>query len=437
MIGKGNRNMKILIKNGRVLNPATNFDQVADVLIEEDKIVRIARYIDENADEVIDARGKFVMPGFIDLHVHFRDPGFTHKEDIITGAKAAAAGGVTTVCAMPNTKPAVDNMETLNYILDKAKNATTNVCQLSAITKDMAGETLVDFKTMKEAGAIAFSEDGKSVMDINLYYEALKQIKDMDALVMAHCEEKNLVKDGAMNEGPVSQSLGIPGILNAVEDIITARDIFLANETGVRLHICHVSTEGAVRLIKMAKEMGINVTGEACPHHFILSDSVIDKDDANFKMNPPLRSEKDVKAIIEGLKTGVLDAISTDHAPHHKDEKSKGIKEAPFGIVGLETSAALTYTALVERGILTPLQMAEKMSYNPAKILKIDDKRGRIEEGMIADIVIFDPSEEVVIDAGKFRSKASNTPFDGKLVKGRVNCTILSGTIVFDSCKFI
>lgn len=429
--------MKILIKNGRVLNPATNFDQVADVLIEEDKIVRIARYIDENADEIIDARGKFVMPGFIDLHVHFRDPGFTHKEDIISGAKAAAAGGVTTVCAMPNTKPAVDSVETLNYILDKAKNATTNVCQLSAITKDMAGTELVDLKKMKDAGAIAFSEDGKSVMDINLYYEALKQIKDMDALVMAHCEEKNLVKDGAMNEGIVSQSLGIPGIMNAVEDIITARDIFLANETGVRLHICHVSTEGAVRLIKMAKEMGIKVTGEACPHHFILSDAVIDKDDANFKMNPPLRSERDVRAIVEGLRTGILDAISTDHAPHHKDEKSKGIKEAPFGIVGLETSAALTYTALVDQGILTPLQMAEKMSYNPAKILGIDDKRGRIEEGMVADVVIFDPSEEVVIDAGKFRSKATNTPFDGKLVKGRVNCTILGGNVVFDSCKFI
>lgn len=429
--------MKILIKNGRVLNPATNFDQVADVLIEEDKIVRIARYIDENADEIIDARGKFVMPGFIDLHVHFRDPGFTHKEDIISGAKAAAAGGVTTVCAMPNTKPAVDSVETLNYILDKAKNATTNVCQLSAITKDMAGTELVDLKKMKDAGAIAFSEDGKSVMDINLYYEALKQIKDMDALVMAHCEEKNLVKDGAMNEGIVSQSLGIPGIMNAVEDIITARDIFLANETGVRLHICHVSTEGAVRLIKMAKEMGIKVTGEACPHHFILSDAVIDRDDANFKMNPPLRSERDVRAIVEGLRTGILDAISTDHAPHHKDEKSKGIKEAPFGIVGLETSAALTYTALVDQGILTPLQMAEKMSYNPAKILGIDDKRGRIEEGMVADVVIFDPSEEVVIDAGKFRSKATNTPFDGKLVKGRVNCTILGGNVVFDSCKFI
>lgn len=429
--------MKILIKNGRVLNPATNFDQVTDVLIEEDKIVRIARYIDENADEIIDARGKFVMPGFIDLHVHFRDPGFTHKEDIISGAKAAAAGGVTTVCAMPNTKPAVDSVETLNYILDKAKNATTNVCQLSAITKDMAGTELVDLKKMKDAGAIAFSEDGKSVMDINLYYEALKQIKDMDALVMAHCEEKNLVKDGAMNEGIVSQSLGIPGIMNAVEDIITARDIFLANETGVRLHICHVSTEGAVRLIKMAKEMGIKVTGEACPHHFILSDAVIDRDDANFKMNPPLRSERDVRAIVEGLRTGILDAISTDHAPHHKDEKSKGIKEAPFGIVGLETSAALTYTALVDQGILTPLQMAEKMSYNPAKILGIDDKRGRIEEGMVADVVIFDPSEEVVIDAGKFRSKATNTPFDGKLVKGRVNCTILGGNVVFDSCKFI
>ena len=429
--------MKILIKNGRVLNPATNFDQVADVLIEEDKIVRISRYIDENADEIIDARGKFVMPGFIDLHVHFRDPGFTHKEDIISGSKAAAAGGVTTVCAMPNTKPAVDSVETLNYILDKAKNATTNVCQLSAITKDMAGTELVDLKKMKDAGAIAFSEDGKSVMDINLYYEALKQIKDMDALVMAHCEEKNLVKDGAMNEGIVSQSLGIPGIMNAVEDIITARDIFLANETGVRLHICHVSTEGAVRLIKMAKEMGIKVTGEACPHHFILSDAVIDKDDANFKMNPPLRSERDVRAIVEGLRTGILDAISTDHAPHHKDEKSIGIKEAPFGIVGLETSAALTYTALVDQGILTPLQMAEKMSYNPAKILGIDDKRGRIEEGMVADVVIFDPSEEVVIDAGKFRSKATNTPFDGKLVKGRVNCTILGGNVVFDSCKFI
>ncbi len=429
--------MKLLIKNGRVLNPATNFDQVADVLVEEDKIVRIARYIDENADEVIDARGKFVMPGFIDLHVHFRDPGFTHKEDIISGAKAAAAGGVTTVCTMPNTNPAVDSVETLNYINDKAKDAVTNVCQLSSITKGMAGEELVDLKAMKAAGAVAFSEDGKSVMDINLYYEALKQIKDMNALVMAHCEEKNLVKDGVINEGVASKNLEMPGILNAVEDIITARDIFLANETGVRLHICHVSTEGAVRLIKMAKEMGIKVTGEACPHHFILSDAVIDKDDANFKMNPPLRSEKDVKAIIEALETGVLDAISTDHAPHHEDEKSQSIKSAPFGIVGLETSAALTYTALVERGILSPLQMAEKMCYNPAKILGIDDMRGRMEEGMIADIVIFDPSEEVIVNAKKFRSKASNTPFDGKLIKGKVNYTILGGNIVFDSCKSI
>lgn len=429
--------MKLIIKNGRVLNPATKQDAVMDVLIEGNKILRVgedALPVEESGEpvQIVDASGCFVMPGFIDLHVHFRDPGLTYKEDIETGAKAAARGGVTTVCAMPNTKPVVDCVETLDYIQKKAvETAPIHVEQLSAITVGQNGMELVDMKAMAENGAVAFSEDGKSVMNVTLYAEAMKQAAELGAVIMAHCEDKALVRGGVLNEGVASKKFGVPGITNSVEDIIAARDIFLANDYGTKLHLCHCSTAGSVELVRMAKRMGIPVTAEVCPHHFTLTDADIDKEDANYKMNPPLRSEADVQALIRGLQDGTMEVISTDHAPHSAEEKAKGFLEAPFGIVGLETSASLTYTALVATGILTPMQMAEKMSWNPAKVIGMDGTRGSIEAGKAADIVIFDPDAEYTVDANEFASKGRNTPYHGKQLMGRVRMTICEGKIVY------
>lgn len=436
--------MKLLIKNGRVINPATQQDEIQDVLIEDRRILQVGtagslkaeqKYADTDPQaemKVVDATGCFVMPGFVDLHVHFRDPGLTYKEDIETGAKAAARGGVTTVCAMPNTKPVVDSVETLDYVQKKAKDkAVIHVEQLSAVTIGQEGIRLVDMKGMADKGAIAFSEDGKSVMDSALYAEAMKQAAELGAVIMAHCEDKALVRGGVLNQGVASERFGVPGITNSVEDIITARDIFLAKDHGTTLHLCHCSTAGSVELVRMAKRMGVSVTAEVCPHHFTLTDADIEKEDANYKMNPPLRSEMDVQALIRGLQDGTMEVISTDHAPHSREEKAKGFLEAPFGIVGLETSASLTYTALVATGLLSPMQMAEKMSWNPAKVIGIQEERGSIEVGKLADIVIFDPDTEYVVDTEKFASRGKNTPYEGKQLKGQVIMTICEGRIVY------
>ncbi len=426
--------MRTYIKNGRVINPATKQDAVLDVIIEGKQIVQVGGSVPPEGDKdvVIDASGCFVMPGLIDLHVHFRDPGLTYKEDIETGAKAAARGGVTTVCAMPNTKPVVDNTETLKYIQEKAeKVALIHVEQLSAITMKQEGNELVDMQAMQQAGAIAFSEDGKSVMDVTLYAEAMQQAAKLQAVVMAHCEDKALVRGGVLNEGVASRRFHVPGITNSVEDIIAARDIFLASDYGTKLHLCHCSTAASVELVRMAKKMGLSVTAEVCPHHFTLTDSDIDTEDANYKMNPPLRTEADVQALIRGLQDGTMEVISTDHAPHSEEEKKQDFLHAPFGIVGLETSASLTYTALVATGILTPMQMAEKMSWNPAKVIGIEQERGSIEAGKLADIMIFNPEKEYVVDVTEFASKGRNTPYNGKLLKGKVSMTICNGKIVY------
>lgn len=427
--------MTILIKNGIIVDGTDKKPFPADVLIQNGKITKIGDALEDAADQVVDAKGRYVMPGFIDLHVHFRDPGLTHKEDLMTGAMAAARGGVTSVCAMPNTKPVVDSVETLKDILERAKEAPVHVLQISAITKGQDGTELVDMQAMMEAGAIGFSEDGKSVMDITLYEKAMKEAARLNAPVFAHCEDKKLVGKGVLNEGVVSKKFDVPGISNAVEDIITARDIFLANETKARLHLCHCSTEGTVELMKMAKEMGISVTAEVCPHHFILCDEDIQTEDTNYKMNPPLRSSRDRDAMIEGLRTGVMSCISTDHAPHHADEKAGGFMSAPFGIVGLETSAALTYTYLVKSGIVPITQMVQMMSSNPARVLQRDDVIGYVEEGKNADLVIFDAEEEYVIDPEEFASKGKNTPFQGRKVSGRVKMTIVDGAIVYEDEK--
>ncbi|MBO5228493.1 MAG: dihydroorotase [Lachnospiraceae bacterium] len=423
--------MKMLIKNGRVLDPSQNLDKVCDILVEEDVVAKICEVGEcTQADKIIDATGCFVMPGLIDLHVHLREPGFEHKETIETGSKAAAAGGFTTICPMPNTKPSTDSPEMVEWVMNKAKEVSPiNIIPVGAVTLGQMGETVTDIAGMKAKGALAISEDGKSVMNAKLYRDAMVTAAKEGVVVMAYCEDKNLVGKGALNAGAVSDRIGVDGITNAVEDVIVARDIVLAAETKAKLHLCHCSTAGSVVLLRDAKAEGIDVTGEVCPHHFAMTEDEISCDDADYKMNPPLRSKADVQALKEALRDNIMDVISTDHAPHHADEKAKGIAAAPFGIVGSETAVALTVTHLLEEGYITPLQMAAKMSTNPAKVLGID--KGSLKEGKIADITIINPNEEYVIDKNTFVSKGKNTPFHGKTVRGKVKYTIVAGNVVY------
>lgn len=424
--------MKILIKNGYIVDPLYKKEGEYDVLIEDDKIQKIEANIEAEADRVIDAKGYYVMPGFIDLHVHFRDPGLTYKETLETGGKAAVRGGVTTVCAMPNTKPVIDSAGKVAEVHARAKKESpANIIQLGAVTVGQKGEELADIEGMAREGCYAISEDGKSVMNAALYRKGMKLAKEAGISVFAHCEDINMVEGGVMNADANAKRLGLKGITNSVEDVIVARDILLAKETGVRLHLCHCSTADSVEMIRIAKEEGLPVTGEVCPHHFTLTADDIKEDDGNYKMNPPLRSREDVEALKKGLKDGVMDVISTDHAPHAEEEKNKSIAQAAFGIVGIETSAALTYTELVKPGILSIMDMAEKMSYNPAKILGMEDK-GAIAEGKTADVVIFDPNKEYRIDKNTFVSKGKNTPFDGYPVTGEVVCTLVGGNVVYE-----
>lgn len=424
--------MTILIKNGRLINPSENLDKVMDIFVEDGIIKEKAESIEKQADTVIDAAGCYVMPGLIDLHVHFRDPGLTYKEDIETGSKAAAKGGFTTVCCMPNTKPVVDNVETVKYIIEKGKKVgLTNVLPVGAVTKNMAGIEITDVEELKKAGICAISEDGKSVMNSGVYREAMKNAAKANVPVLAHCEDINLVEGGVINLGDKSSELGVKGISNAVEDVIAMRDIMLAKETGATLHLCHCSTKDSVEMVKRAKEEGIKVTAEVCPHHFSMCSDDITSNDGNFKMNPPLRAREDMEALIKGLQDDIMDVISTDHAPHSAEEKAKDLEHAPFGIVGLETSVALTVTNLVKKGYLTPMQMAAKMSYNPAKVLGIP--KGTLDEGKIADITIIDPDKEYTIDVNTFESKGKNTPFDGYKVSGEVEYTILNGKVVYSN----
>ena len=423
--------MLLLIKNGTVINPGDQTQAEADVLVEDGMIKKIGAALPVKAERVIDAAGCYVMPGFIDMHVHLRDPGQEYKETVETGLRAAVHGGFTTIVAMPNTKPIVDNPDVVRYVHNKAQDiGLAHVLQAGAMTRGERGEELSDIEGMVEAGIPALSEDGKSVMNAQLCREAMTLAMKYDIPVLAHCEDRNLVNGGVVNEDGNAQRLGLKGIANSVEDVIAARDMILARETGAALHLCHCSTKGSVQMLRFAKQVGRRVTAEVCPHHFTLTSSDIPEDDANYKMNPPLRTQEDVDALKEGLRDGAIDVIATDHAPHTAIEKGEGLKHAPFGIAGLETVASLVMTELVEPGYLTMMQMAEKMSYNPAKILGLD--RGVAEEGKPADLVVFDPQREYVINPADFYSKGKNTPFAGRKVRGMVMATVVDGRVVYE-----
>lgn len=419
----------ILIKNGRVIDPKNNIDEKLDIIIKDEKIYKIGHFQDNGEyEKVIDAEGKVVSPGLIDVHVHFRDPGFTYKEDIFTGAEAAAKGGFTTVICMANTNPIVDNEETLKYILDKAKKAKIKILQAAAITKEFKGKELVDMKKLKELGVVGFTDDGLPIKDSKLVMEAMEKAKELDMPLSFHEEDPSLIKSPGVNEGKVSKELKVGGAPNVAEDVLVARDCMLALKTNAKISIQHISSGNSVDLVRFAKSLGAKVTAEATPHHFSITEEAVLKHKTLAKMNPPVRTEKDKEKIIEGLKDNTIEIIATDHAPHSKEEKERELTKAPSGIIGLETSLALGVTNLVKKGHLTLLELLEKMTINPAKFYKLD--AGTIEEGKFADLVIFDENEEWIVPE-KFASKASNTPFIGEKLYGKVKYTICNGKIVY------
>ena len=419
---------KILIKNGRVIDPANNIDKIADVYVENGKIAAMGALELSNC-EIIDAKSCWVVPGLIDLHVHFREPGQTHKEDLATGAAAAALGGFTTVCTMPNTAPVGDSAEWVRHQIKRGKEiGLCDIFPIAAITMGQKGETLAPIAEMAAAGAVGISEDGMAVKNAAVLKQAMKIAAGLGIVVFSHCEDADLAAGGVMNEGEVSKRLGLPGIPHAAEDVIIARDIVLARATGAKLHICHVATAVGALLIADAKKRTNSITAEVAPHHFILTDEDIDGTNTNFKMNPPLRTKADVEAMLNGLVDGTIDIIATDHAPHHADEKAKGFLAAPNGIVGLETAVPLAITHLVDTGKLTPSQLINKMSTLPARILGIN--KGSLAVGRAADITIINPAEKYTINPANFASKGKNTPFDGREVAGRVRHTIFGGKIV-------
>lgn len=428
--------MGILIRGGRMIDAATKMDKIGDIYLDEGIIQKIGDNLEfnERTDRLIEADGCLVLPGLIDLHVHFRDPGQEYKEDIKSGSEAAARGGVTTVVAMPNTSPVIDDPDRVDYVKNKAAQVSgIHVLQAGAITKGERGEELADIEGMIKAGAPAFSEDGKSVMNTRIYREGMKIAAEYNVPVLAHCEDINLRGNGCMNDDENAKRLNLPGICNSTEDVIAARDVLLAFETGARLHLCHCSTYAVAKMMEMVQETGKGdrITAETCPHYFTLTSDDIERDDPNFKMNPPLRTRKDLDALKRALKNGAIKVISTDHAPHSPKDKEGSMKTAAFGIVGLETSFAISYTELVETGILTIMDLVEKMSLNPAKILGLDS--GTLQEGHPADVIVVDPNAEYTIDKNKFVSKGKNTPFHGHRVKGKILFTICDSTIVYEA----
>lgn len=419
--------MKLLIKNGTLV--LKNGEKKADVLIGNGKIVKIADCINEDC-RTLDASGKHVLPGLIDMHVHLREPGYEGKEDIESGSKASVAGGFTQVCCMPNTNPVCDNAVVVTYI--KHRQGEVALCKINpigAITRGQEGKAMAEIGKMKAAGAVAISDDGKSVADSNIMRLAMEYAHGFGLKCLCHCEDINLVDGGVVNEGYNSTLTGLKGSLRAAEDIMIARDIALSESLDIPVHICHVSTYSGVEIIRSAKKRGVKVTAETCPHYFILNDDIITSFDTNTKVNPPVREEKDRKAIIEGLKDGTLDCIVTDHAPHSEKDKQVEYNLAAFGMSGIETSFPLSYTKLVNTGILSLSELMGKMSANPAKILGLQG--GELKEGEVADITIVSLGEKYKIDSKNFLSKGKNTPFNGFEVYGKVNYTIVDGDIKY------
>ena len=424
----------LLLKGGRVLDPSQGIDAVGDVLIENEKLTHAGAPLGEvrrdGGLEVIDCTGQIVSPGFIDVHCHLREPGREDVETVATGARAAAAGGFTAVCAMPNTDPVTDNQAAVGFIVRQAQRAgLARVYPIGAVSVGQKGEALAEFGEMVGAGAVGVSDDGKPVKTAQLMRTALEYARTFGIPVADHCEEMTLAQGGSMNEGIVSARLGLKGIPSEAEEIMAIRDILLARRTGGHVHLCHMSTRGSVELIRWGKERNIRVTAEVCPHHLSLTEDAVEWYDTNAKMNPPLRTADDVAALQEAVRDGTIDLVATDHAPHHYDEKEREFADAPNGIVGLETALAVVVTHLVVPGILDWPTLVDRMSVAPAKVFNLPG--GSLRRGTVADITIFDPSAQWTVDPDRFLSKGRNSPYRGKRLTGRATCTIVGGRVVF------
>ena len=426
----------LLITNGRVLDPANGIDDHLNILVDNGTIVEVSHseFKKQGGGEkakVIDAREMLVVPGLIDMHVHLREPGHEYKETIQTGCQAAAAGGFTSIACMPNTNPVNDNKSVTEFIIDRAgREGCVNVFPVGAITKDLSGETLSEMGELRSAGAVAVSDDGKAVKNSELMRRAMEYAKTFDLLIICHCEDSDVAAGGVMNEGFTSTRLGLKGIPHAAEEIVVARDILLAELTGCRIHIAHVSTEGSVRIIREAKSRGVKVTAETAPHYFSLTEELLTSFNTNLKVNPPLRSARDVEAIKEGLKDGTIDVIATDHAPHSSLEKDIEFDYASPGMVGLETALPLALK-LVTEGIVSLPELVEKLTAQPSQILGV--QKGTLSPGSEADITIIDPSQDYTVDASTFKSKSKNSPFDGWDVRGKVFSTLVKGQVIYDN----
>ena len=424
----------IVIKGGRIVDPGRNIDAEGDVWLDGDKIKKVVLggehgELTEGA-QVIDAAGKVVAPGLVDVHVHFRDPGFTYKEDIHTGAAAAAKGGFTTVVLMANTKPVVDNAETLNYVLEEGKKTGINVLSTAAVSVGLKGQELTDMEALKAAGAAGFTDDGIPLRDGALVRAAMEKAAALNMPLSFHEEDPAYIKQNGINHGEVSEKLGIYGYPAQAEYAMVARDCMIAKDTGAAIDVQHISSANSVAMVRLAKALGANVWAEVTPHHFTLTEEAVFEHGTLAKMNPPLRTKADRDALIEGLKDGTIDIIATDHAPHSAEEKARPLTEAPSGITGLETSLALGITSLVKKGHLTMVQLMEKMSLNPARLYHLDC--GRLEEGRPADLVIFDPEKAWTVKAEEFASKSANSPFIGEELTGKVTYTICKGKVIYE-----
>lgn len=420
----------LLVKNGRVIDPTQKLDQVGDVYIEDGKVSRIASDLQAPASQVIDASGLIVAPGFIDIHVHLREPGREDEETIQSGSEAAAVGGFTAICCMPNTSPVNDNPSVTSFIMKEAeRGALTHVFPIGAITVGSEGQHLAEIGEMVKAGAVAISDDGKGVMDGQMMRRALEYSLPFNIPVIEHCEDLSLSAHGCMNEGRYSTFLGLKGMSRIAEDTMAARDIMLAELTGAHIHIAHLSTRGAVELIREAKKKGIHATCEVCPHHFTLSDAACRDYDTNTKMSPPLRAEDDIQALLEAIADGTIDCIVTDHAPHNPNEKMLEFDQAPFGIIGLETSLGLALSRLYHPGLISLSRLVELMSTQPAHL--INQPLGSLRESSPADVTIFDVEADWTYDLGQTKSKSRNSPFDGTSLKGRAAATIVGGKVVY------